>query len=73
MANYGCEQIKFCFKKSFEKGVFLMQVIEILDGSRYDTDGELDQDILANLDRQDFRINTLHIIYPYGLNSKLRY
>ena len=50
-----------------------MQVTEILDGSRYDTDGELDQDILANLDRQDFRINALHIIYPYGLNSKLRY
>ena len=48
-------------------------MIEILDGSGYDEDGELNKNILTKmLDRKDFWIETLHTIYPYGLNERKR-
>lgn len=45
-------------------------MIDILDSPEYDADRELDKAVLPkSLDRQDFLIKSLYIIYSYGLNK----
>lgn len=62
--------MKFCYKECFERNAFFIQVIDILDGPEYDADRELDKAVLPkSLDRQDFLIKSLYIIYSYGLNK----
>ena len=55
----GCKHIS-PFKRCCQESLFFIQAIEILDGSGYYKDGELDKYILTKwLDGEDFWIKTL--------------
>ena len=49
---------------------FSFKWLTFLDGPEYDADRELDKAVSPkSLDRQDFLIKSLYIIYSYGLNK----
>ena len=53
--------------------VHFSSVIEVLAGSGYNEEGELDKDMLEKrLEREDYWSKTLRTFYPYGLNERKR-
>ena len=69
----GCEHIINHLKSSCQESFLNIQVIELLKGSGYDEFGDFDKVMLGKrLEREDYWMEKLRTVYPYGLNERKR-
>ncbi len=67
----GCEHVIEHHKSC--KSSFNVQILEKLPGIGYTPEGDVDPDMREKrLEREDYWIKTLRVIYPYGLNEKAK-
>ena len=67
----GCEHVIEHHKSC--KSTFNVQILEKLPGTGYNPEGDVDPDMRdKRLEREDYWIKTLRVIYPYGLNEKAK-
>ena len=66
----GCEHIIYHFQECCNTSSFNIQILEVLEGSRYTETGELDKEMTEKrLEREQYWIKILRTYYPYGFND----
>ena len=73
VAKTGCQHIIDHSKTTCKDSKFLIQIIEIFNGTGYDNN-KIDVDSRnKRLEREDFWIKRLRTLFPYGLNERTRH